>query len=53
MEGVKINAVLMDADAVINTACQNNGVDWGNNCWSSIVCVGEAIKFTSLEPRTK
>ena len=45
MQGVRINAVLMDADAVINVACQNNGVDWSNNCWSSIVCVGDAIKF--------
>lgn len=45
MQGVRINAVLMDADAVINVACQNNGVDWGNNCWSSIVCIGDAIKF--------
>jgi hypothetical protein len=46
MQGVRINAVLMNADAVINVACQNNGVDWGNNCWSSIVCVGDAVKFT-------
>jgi hypothetical protein len=45
MEGVKINAVLMNADAVINVACQNNGVDWGNNCWASIVCIGDAITF--------
>jgi rRNA processing protein Gar1 len=45
MQGVKINAVLMGADAVINIACQNNGVDWGNNCWSSIVCFGDAIKL--------
>jgi hypothetical protein len=46
MSGVKINAALMDADAVINVVCQNNGVDWVNNCWRSIVCIGAAIKFT-------
>jgi len=46
IEGVKINAILLEADAVINCACQvNSGTDWVNNCWSSIVCVGDAIKF--------
>jgi hypothetical protein len=46
MTGVKINAALMDADAVINVVCQNSGVDWVNNCWRSIGCIGDAIKFT-------
>lgn len=46
MQGVRINAVFMDADAVVNVAFQNHGVDWGNNCWSSIVCIGDGIKFT-------
>ena len=46
IEGVKIRAALLDADAVVNTVCQvNSGTDWVNNCWSSIVCVGDAIRY--------
>jgi len=46
MEGVKLQAAQLDADAVINVACQKKSeIDWGNNCWASIVCVGDAVKF--------
>ena len=46
LEGVKIQAALLDADAVINTFCQTNSdTDWRNNCWASVKCVGDAIKF--------
>lgn len=46
LDGVLIKAALLDADAVINTACQYKpGTDWKNNCWSSWVCVGDAIKY--------
>lgn len=46
LEGVKIQAALLGADAVINTFCQTNSdTDWGNNCWASIKCIGDAIKF--------
>ena len=46
IEGVKIRAALLDADAVANTVCQvNSGTDLVNNCWSSIVCVGDAIPY--------
>jgi len=46
IEGVRLEAAILGADAVINTACQvNSGTDWVNNCWSSIVCVGDAIKY--------
>jgi uncharacterized protein YbjQ (UPF0145 family) len=46
MEGVRLNSALLGADAVINTECQvKSGTDWVNNCWSSIVCVGDAIKY--------
>lgn len=46
LEGVKLQAALLDADAVANVACQrNSGADWVNNCWSSIVCVGDAVRF--------
>jgi hypothetical protein len=46
LEGVKIKASMMDADAVINTFCQKNSdTDWRNNCWASVKCVGEAIRY--------
>jgi hypothetical protein len=46
LQGVKIKAVLMNADAVINTFCQKNSdTDWINNCWASIKCIGDAIKY--------
>jgi uncharacterized protein YbjQ (UPF0145 family) len=47
IEGVKIRAASLDADAVINLVCQvNSGADWANNCWSSIVCVGDAVRYS-------
>jgi uncharacterized protein YbjQ (UPF0145 family) len=46
MQGVKIKAVLLDADAVINVFCQKNSdTDWINNCWASIKCIGDAVKY--------
>lgn len=50
IEGVKLRAALLDADAVINTVCQvNSGTDWVNNCWSSIVCAADAVRYTKPE----
>ena len=46
MEGLKLNAAILGADAIINTACQIKSMpDLANNCWTSFVCVGDAIKF--------
>lgn len=46
MEGIKMEAVLLNADAVINTFCQTNSdTDWGNNCWASVKCIGDAIIY--------
>lgn len=46
IEGVKLRAASLDADAVVNVVCQDNsGMDWVNNCWSSIVCVGDAVRY--------
>ena len=54
LQGIRINAAKLGADAVINTFCQTNStIDWRNNCWASITCVGEAIRFiddTSTNP---
>ena len=46
MQGIKIKAALLDADAVINVFCQKNSdTDWANNCWASIKCIGDAVKY--------
>ena len=45
-EGLKLRAAQMGADAVINTFCQKSSdTDWRNNCWSSVKCVGDAVRF--------
>lgn len=46
IQGVKMQAVLLGGDAVINTFCQKNSdTDWINNCWASIKCIGDAIRY--------
>jgi uncharacterized protein YbjQ (UPF0145 family) len=48
-QGVRIRAVLLGANAVINLLCEKNqSVDWGRNCWQSVVCVGDAINVNDL-----
>jgi ABC-type phosphate transport system substrate-binding protein len=43
-QGVRIRAALMGAEAVTNVLCEDKQeVDWGNNCWQTVVCVGDAI----------
>lgn len=46
LEGVKIEAATIGADAVVSISCQTkSGPDMRNNCWSSYVCAGVAVKF--------
>jgi hypothetical protein len=46
MQGIRIRATLLDADAVVNVFCQKNSdTDWANNCWASIKCIGDAVKY--------
>lgn len=46
LQGVKLKAVMLGADAVINTFCQKNSdTDWTNNCWASVKCIGDAIQY--------
>lgn len=43
MTQLKIKAVKAGANAVLYPTCsQDASVDWGNNCWESWVCIGEA-----------
>ncbi|MBY0416208.1 MAG: hypothetical protein K2Q18_18690 [Bdellovibrionales bacterium] len=46
MEGVKIKAALLQADAIVNVVCQkNSGTDWMNNCFGSVKCIGDAASY--------
>jgi hypothetical protein len=43
---LKIKALKVDSNAILYTTCSHDSsVDWGNNCWDSWVCVGEAIRL--------
>lgn len=48
-QGVKIRAAQLGANAIINMLCEENQkVDWGRNCWQSVICVGDAITIKDL-----
>ncbi len=43
---LKVKAARQGADAIINIKCDRDmTTDWRNDCWSSMLCVGTAIKF--------
>ena len=43
MMQLKIKAIKINANAILFATCSHDAsVDWGNNCWESWVCVGEA-----------
>lgn len=45
MTQLKIKAVKINANAIFYPTCsQDASVDWGNNCWESWVCIGEAAR---------
>lgn len=46
-QNMKIDAAKFSADAIINVMCEETGVDMIHNCWESIQCRGDAIKFTN------
>jgi hypothetical protein len=43
--GLKIDAVQASADAAVNVECKTGGMDLGTNCWASIACTGDAVRF--------
>ena len=45
IERVKLRAALLDADGVINLVCRTWHFDWEDNCLSSIICAGDAIRY--------
>ncbi|GKW48033.1 hypothetical protein NCCP2165_02480 [Halomonas sp. NCCP-2165] len=45
MTQLQIKAVLEEANGILFPTCSHDAsVDWGNNCWESWVCVGEALR---------
>ena len=43
---LKVKGAQRGADAIINIKCERDmTTDWRNDCWSSMLCVGTAIKF--------
>lgn len=41
-----LKAAAMNADAVINLSCErSSGMDLANNCFTSIVCSGDAVRY--------
>lgn len=46
LQGVKIRAALAGADSVVNNVCQKNALtDYVHSCWTSVRCVGDAVKL--------
>jgi len=44
--GLKLRAAQLGADAVVSVVCQkDSGTDWRNNCFGSVKCVGDAVRF--------
>lgn len=46
-EELKIDAAALGADAVTSTVCRARGLDVVHSCRNSIVCRGDAIRWTS------
>ena len=43
-EGLRLNAALLNGNAVINVTCELRGVDYETNCWRSHICFGDAVR---------
>lgn len=45
-EQLKVKALRMGGDAVIDYSCDGAGTDaYGTNCWNSVTCAGTAVKL--------
>lgn len=44
-EELKIKAAQVSADAVTSALCKEGGVDMTHNCWKSVECRGDAVKW--------
>ena len=43
MQGVRIRAAKLGADAVTNMVCKDQPDGGNRNCWQAVVCIGDAI----------
>lgn len=43
--GLKLQAALLSADAVIHTDCRSVTIDWFTDCFNLIECTGVAVRF--------
>ena len=48
MRQLKYKAAQYDADALLNPICTKEGTSLSKNCWTSVTCVGDAIRIKSL-----
>jgi RcsF-like lipoprotein len=49
-EDLRVLAAQANADAVANVLCHEPGsIDWGNNCWKTAVCEGDAIRWNAAQ----
>ena len=44
-EDLKIKAAQMGADAVASVLCKEGQISWTRNCWKTIECRGDAIRW--------
>jgi hypothetical protein len=42
---LRIEAAKVGADALVAVICEETGTDWGNNCWRTIRCTGDALQW--------
>ena len=45
IRNMKLQAAVLSADAVMNSACRNVNIDWFTDCFNLTECTGEAIRF--------
>lgn len=51
MTQLKIKALKLGADAVLSPSCVHHEiVDWGNNCFESWICTGDAVQTQRSNP---
>lgn len=44
LDQLKYKALKAGANAVIGVSCTRTGVDYGANCWQTVVCAGTAVR---------
>lgn len=44
-EAMRVEAGKLKADAVVNVACEPTGVSMKKNCWKTLECRGDAVKW--------